>query len=307
MPTDRVAADRGWLRTALLANLWLQGLIIVTGGLVRLTGSGLGCSEWPQCTPGSFTPVQHQAEGYHSLIEFGNRLMTIVLGVVAVACIYGARRWAQDRRGFTLLATIPLVGILGQAIVGGIIVLTKLDPKTVSPHFLLSAALVAYSAWLVVHLDRGSEAPLRRAVPRALDVAARVAVAATAVVVVLGTAVTGSGPHSGDADQPVRFGFDPRTTSWLHADSVMLLVGVVVALVVGARLVAVPASFRTWWDRVLGLCVVQGVVGYTQFFAGLPVVLVIVHLALAAVLCAWVTLGTCAARHRHPDSVAATG
>jgi heme a synthase len=291
------SGDRGWLRTALVANLGLQMFIIVSGGLVRLTGSGLGCSEWPQCTPGSFTPVAQQAEGYHSLIEFGNRLITFVLAAVGIAVIYGARRWASDRRRFLVLSTVPLVGILAQAVLGGIIVWSKLDPKTVSPHFLLSVLLIAYSAWLLERFDRG-DGGRRVLVHPLIARMTYVACAAAAVVIVLGTAVTGSGPHSGDANEPIRFGFDPRTTSWLHADSVMLFVGLVVAIVVASRVSTAPERFRWWWSAILVICVIQGLIGYTQFFAGLPVALVTLHLLGSAVLTAAVTFGTLAARQR---------
>lgn len=273
-----------------MANLVLQILIIVTGGLVRLTGSGLGCPTWPQCVPGSFTPVAKQAEGWNSLVEFGNRLMTFVLAAAAVAVIVGARRFARDRRRFQLLAWVPLLGIVAQAVLGGIIVLAHLDPKTVSPHFLLSIALVAYSAWLLHRYDH-SDGPYRLAVHRVIHRLTLVTAAVGAVVVVLGTAVTGSGPHSGDADEPVRFGFDPRATSWLHADSVMLFTGLVVAVLVAATVSAVPWAFRRMWALTLGLSVAQGLIGYLQFFTGLPIVLVTVHLLGSALLTVAVTYG----------------
>jgi cytochrome c oxidase assembly protein subunit 15 len=290
-------AGRGWLRKALVANLALQILIIVTGGLVRLTGSGLGCPTWPQCVAGSFTPVQTQAEGFHKYIEFGNRLLTFVLAIGAVAVIVGAWRFAKDRPRLRLAAWVPLVGIVAQAILGGIIVLTKLDPKTVSPHFLLSIVLVAYSAWLLARFDEG-DAPAEPVVHPAARKLTWVAAAVAVVVIVLGTAVTGSGPHSGDADEPVRFGFDPQVTSWLHADAVILFTGLAIALAVLARVTSAPSPFRRSWDWVLGISVIQGLIGYTQYFAGLPIALVTLHLLGASVLTVAVTNGVLTARVR---------
>lgn len=293
-------SGRDWLRWALIANLVLQIVIIVTGGLVRLTGSGLGCPTWPQCVPGSFTPVAQQVQGMHSVIEFGNRLMTFVLAAAAVAVIVLAHRRAGHRRAFVKWCYGPFLGIVAQAILGGIIVLTNLDPKTVSPHFLLSLVLVAYSTWLLHRYDVG-DGPRSVVVPPVLHRLVQVTAVVAGVVMVLGTAVTGSGPHSGDADEPVRFGFDPRATSWLHADTVMLFVGLVVAVLVASRLVAVPARFRYWWAVTFGLCVAQGLIGYTQFFAGLPIGLVTVHLFGSAVLTVSVTYGVLTAATSEPE------
>ncbi len=299
------------LRPALLANLWLQGIIIVTGGLVRLTGSGLGCSTWPQCTPGSFTPVAHQEQGWHSLVEFGNRLLTFVL-IAAAAWVFIAavRRHARLSTPrtfrFLWLSLVPALGIVAQAVVGGIIVLTKLDPKTVSPHFLLSAALVAYSAWLVVRDDRDSGV-VAPPVGATLARLARAAGVLLVVVVVLGTAVTGSGPHSGDADESVRFGFDPLLTSRLHSAAVWTFTAVLVAIAVLARRTpGTPSSYLRWWTAALLLTMLEGAIGYTQYFTGLPIALVAAHMTVSALLIAVVTFGICTVR-RDPDADAALG
>ncbi|HYO85404.1 MAG TPA: COX15/CtaA family protein [Dermatophilaceae bacterium] len=294
-PTVAAGIHRGWLRKALVANLVLQILIILTGGLVRLTGSGLGCPTWPQCVPGSFTPVAKQEEGWNAAVEFGNRLLTFVLAAAALLVIVGAWRFARDRRGFLRAATVPLLGIVAQAVLGGIIVLADLDPKTVSPHYLLSILLVAYSTWLLHRFDTG-EGPHRLTVHPLVRRLALVAVGVGGVVIVLGTAVTGSGPHSGDADEPVRFGFDPQATAWLHADAVMLFTGLVVGVVIASRVTAAPAEFRRAWTWLLAICLVQGLIGYTQYFSGLPLVLVAIHLAGAAFLTVALTLGVLTAR-----------
>ncbi len=297
-PQDaRPLRDRGWLRTALVANLLCQGGIIITGGLVRLTGSGLGCPTWPQCVEGSFTPVRTQEQGIHSLIEFGNRLLTFVLAAAAVAVIIGAYKFAKDRPALLRWSWVPLLGIVAQAVLGGIIVWTKLDPRTVSPHFLLSIALVAFSVWLLYRYDEG-DGPRQRTVHPVVARLAHVTAAVAGVVIILGTAVTGSGPHSGDAEQPVRFGFDPQATSWLHADSVMLFTGLVIALVVASRISAVPERFVQAWRWVLVVCVIQGAIGYTQYFAGLPIVLVTLHLIGSAVLTALISYGVMTTRRR---------
>nr|WP_162872848.1 COX15/CtaA family protein [Austwickia chelonae] len=293
------------LRAALIANLVLQGTIIVSGGLVRLTGSGLGCPTWPQCTPGSFTPVAKQAQGWHVYVEFGNRLMTFVLTAAAVWVVMAA--WRRHRavdsaqtRSFRKWAWIPLAGVLGQAVVGGIIVLTKLDPRTVSPHFLLSIALVAYSAWLLAHHDNGGHPSTAAASPLIRRLTTTVALA-FAVVVTLGTAVTGSGPHSGDSVENVRFGFDPLLTSRVHALSVWIFTGGVLALVLLSRRETgcpdgVRAQSTRWWSFTLLLVIVEGAIGYLQYFTGLPIALVAIHMGLSALLTAVVTFAMMAGR-----------
>jgi cytochrome c oxidase assembly protein subunit 15 len=278
------AVDRAtWLQRVLLANLVVEVLIVVTGGLVRLTGSGLGCPTWPECVPGSYTPVPHQAEGYHRLIEFGNRTLTSVVGLAALLSVYAVWRWAGRRRDLLVPAVVVLGGVLVQAVLGGITVRTGLHPVTVAAHFLVSMVLVAASAYLMFRAPE-------RAGPRALAVhpvverLGAVACAVAAVVLLLGTVVTGSGPHSGDADEPARFGFDPRTISWLHADAVMLFVGLVVAVWVAARLTARTAAAGRAWAAVLAVTLLQGVVGYTQYLTGLPWLVVLLHMLLATLL-----------------------
>lgn len=300
-PADVVAPPRGgrdWLWIMLVANLVGNAAIILTGGLVRLTGSGLGCPTWPECVPGSVVPVAGQAQGFHKFIEFGNRLMSPVLVAIAAALLVIAwRRYRVTRRRFALECMVPFVFVWVQAILGGIIVLAKLDAKTVSPHFAISIFLVANATYLLYRYREG-DGPVRLLVPQVVQRLAWVAAAVGAVVVVLGTAVTGSGPHSGDKDHQIRFGFDPRATSWLHADSVMLFLGLVVALVVAARLVDVPPAFRRSWDWVLAISVAEGAIGYLQYFTGRPIALVALHLLVSAILTAVLTAGLMTARRR---------
>jgi cytochrome c oxidase assembly protein subunit 15 len=286
-----------WLPRILLANLVVEVLIVVTGGLVRLTGSGLGCPSWPECVPGSYTPVRHQAEGWHRYIEFGNRTLTSVVSIAALATVYAVWRWsgpkrrrwyavwetAGTRRDLFVPALGVLVGVGVQAVLGGITVRTGLNPYTVSAHFLVSMCLVAASSYLVFRAAEPA-GPRTLAVHPLVERLGWVTCAVAAVVLLLGTVVTGSGPHSGDADEPARFGFDPRTISWLHADAVMLFIGLVVAVWVASRLGDGPAAPGRAWAAVFGVTLAQGVVGYTQYLTGLPWVVVLVHMLLATLL-----------------------
>jgi heme a synthase len=283
-----VPAPGRLLRVALAVNLAAQVGIVLTGGLVRLTGSGLGCPTWPQCVPGSYTPVVQQPQGWHKDIEFGNRMLTFVVGVAGVTALVLTWRFvrrADAPRRLLALAAAPLLGVVAQAVLGGITVLTGLSPATVAAHFLLSMVLVAASTVLYLAIC----APTRpAAVRREIGQLGWGVAAVAGVVLVLGTVVTGSGPHSGDADRPARFGLDPRTVSWLHADAVWLFVGLVVALVVALRLSPAPAASR----RAVGLLVVtllQGAIGYLQYATNLPVPLVAAHLLGASSLVVAVT------------------
>src|SRR5215207_6002165 len=139
----RVRARRPWLPRILVTNLVLEVMIVVTGGLVRLTGSGLGCPSWPQCVPGSYVPVCEQAEGWHQYIEFGNRTLTGAVGLAAVAVLSAVWRWGDRRRELVVPAVVVFGGVALQAVLGGITVRTGLDPLTVAAHFLVSMALVA--------------------------------------------------------------------------------------------------------------------------------------------------------------------
>jgi len=287
-----------WLRRVLLVNLILEIGIVVTGGLVRLTGSGLGCPTWPQCVPGSFVPVPEQAQGFHKLIEFGNRTLTSVVGIAAVLVIVAIWRWAPSRRGLGRISFLPLAGVMLQAVLGGITVLTGLNPALVAAHFLASMVLVSLSTYLLYRVNEGDQAPVAL-VRREIRAVAWVTATLGAVVLVLGTVVTGSGPHSGDASTP-RFGFDPRTISWLHADAVMLFVGLTIAVLLSVQLTAADPRPRRAWHAVFGITVLQGLVGYTQYLTGLPEVLVLVHMLGASLLAVSLTYGVLSLRKREP-------
>jgi cytochrome c oxidase assembly protein subunit 15 len=277
-------------------NLILEIGIVVTGGLVRLTGSGLGCPTWPQCVPGSFTPVPHQAQGFHKLIEFGNRSLTGVVFVAALLVIVAVWRWAPGRRALLRVSVLPLVGVMLQAVLGGISVLTGLNPAIVAAHFLASMVLVSLSAYLLYRVSESDEAPVAL-VRNEIRSAAWVTAALGAFILVLGTVVTGSGPHSGDASTP-RFGFDPRTIAWLHADAVMLFVGLVIAVLLAVHLTASDSRPRRVWHSVFGVTLLQGAVGYTQYLTGLPEALVLVHMLGASLLTVSLTFGVLSLRRR---------
>lgn len=292
-------AIRPWLRRALLANLVLQITIVITGGIVRLTGSGLGCPTWPHCAPGSYSPVLIEAAGYHQYIENGNRLLGAVVMAGAVAAVLAVRRWAAGRRDLSRLAWGVLGGTALQVVLGGITVLTALHPVTVMAHFLISMGLVAASTVLLWR-EREGPASSRLLVPTIVQRLAWLTVGVLALVLALGTVVTGSGPHSGDAEQPARFPFDPRTVSWLHADSVMLFLGLVVAMLVATTLVRGAHRARWHWGAVLLVSLAQGLVGYVQYATGVPELLVLFHMAGATALTVTVTTGVLALREAAP-------
>jgi cytochrome c oxidase assembly protein subunit 15 len=262
-------------RTA-LANLVANGAIVVTGGAVRLTGSGLGCPTWPECTEGSFVTTPELAA--HGVVEFTNRMLTFALTAVVVATVLAVFRSA--RRDLRTLAVVSLLGIPAQALLGGVTVLTGLNPWTVAAHFLLSMALVAVAATLWLRSrEPGVGEPVVR---RPLAALAGGIAAVTAAVLVLGTVVTGSGPHSGDPAAG-RTGLDPALVSQLHADVVFLLVGLTVALLVALYATDAPGRVRRAARDLLAVELLQGVIGYVQYFTHLPIALVLLHM-LGAVL-----------------------
>lgn len=285
-----------WIRGIYIANLVAQGGIVVTGAVVRITGSGLGCPTWPECTEGSFVPTSEQVESWHKFIEFGNRLLTFVLAIAAIAVVVAAlidrrrrRRQALAARPvLTMLAVVPLIGTVVQAVLGGITVLTGLHPLTVSAHFLVSIGLIAASVALVARSGESGDHPVRWLVAMPVRLLTWALVAATLVVVILGVVTTGSGPHSGDADVVVRFGFDPRTVAWLHADSVLLFLGLTIGLLVTAHVAGAPRQLAKRVLVLLGISLAQGVLGYSQYFTGLPELLVSLHV-LGAVL-VWIAV-----------------
>ncbi|MGO3153542.1 MAG: COX15/CtaA family protein [Galactobacter sp.] len=267
-----------------IASLASQVGIIVTGGAVRLTGSGLGCANWPNCMPGTMTPTREM--GIHGIIEFGNRTLTFVLLIIALATIVSVWKLRRSHPtiywlAWTLLAIIPV-----QAVIGGITVWTKLNPWVVSLHFIASAFLVCTAALLVNRTGlaaRGRQSLAGGPVPSGMKALAWAAWILSAVAVVLGTIVTGAGPHAGDPDAP-RHAFDPDLVTKLHVVPVYLLIAVtLIALVIVLRR-PTGAALRHAVLWMLLVIVVQGAIGYTQHFNGLPIVLVLLHMLGSALL-----------------------
>ncbi len=268
------------IRTALYGILlFLQGALVITGGAVRLTGSGLGCPTWPECSEGSFVPVATQIEPEHQVwIEFGNRLLTFALLIAALAVVVEVLK--TRRKDLRLLAAGQLLGILAQGVLGGITVLTDLNPFAVAGHLLLSMALIAGAASLY---SRRSGPVARTAINETpLRVISGAHVAISFLVLILGTLVTGSGPHAGDELAP-RFDLDIRNITVLHTDAVIFLLGLTIAY-----LVLPTASTATKRALVvfLGISLGQGTIGYIQYFTGVPEILVAFHLLGAVIF--WV-------------------
>jgi heme a synthase len=282
---DRYLRPLGW--ATLVANC----VLVVTGGAVRLTASGLGCPTWPRCTDRGFTP--HGALSMHSAIEFGNRTLTFVLTAIAVATFIAA--WQSARRDLRILALVLALGIPAQAVIGGITVLTDLNPWVVSFHLLCSMAIIALSVLFLRRLD--GPVPESRSGP--IVALAWTTYAVGWVVLYVGTVVTGSGPHAGDIDAP-RNGLDPLQLSQLHADVVLLFVGLTVGLVFALPAVGASAEAVRAARVLLAVEVGQGAIGFVQYFTDLPVVLVGFHMLGASLVTAAMTWTLLAVREQEP-------
>jgi cytochrome c oxidase assembly protein subunit 15 len=267
-----------WLRRFAWATLAANILLIVTGGAVRLTGSGLGCPTWPRCTDSSFTP--HGTIGPHQLVEFGNRTLTFVLVAIAVATFVAARQAARDlgRPDLLKLSVVLALAIPLQAVLGGITVLTDLNPWVVSLHLVSSLAIVSIAVLFLHRLDHPPTTPATGVVPAL----AWTTYAVTWAVLYAGTAVTGSGPHAGDVSSP-RNGLDPLDVSQFHADLVFLLIGLTVGLWFALR--ATGGDIRPV-AALAAVEVLQAIVGFVQYFAGLPIGVVMVHMLGAGLVVA---------------------
>lgn len=347
------------LRRLAVANVVVNVSIVITGGLVRLTGSGLGCPTWPRCTPESVVPTEELA--VHGAIEFGNRLLTFVLGLVALAYVVTAwrtaagragrpsllvpglvlllgglghvlllvmstegdhvswawhlgpavvdllglallwRYWEATRRhGGPLVRPSPvtmglavLLGVTAQAVMGGITVRTGLNPWTVSAHFLLSALLISITltAWNHLRYPAGERVTVA---PRGLTALAWATAGVGAVTVVLGTVVTGSGPHSGDPEA-LRTGFDLERVSQLHVDAVFAFLGLAVGLWLASRDHEEVGRLHRSAGVLIVILLAQGAGGFTEYFTGLPIGLVVLHLlgaTLTVLAITWVVHST---------------
>jgi heme a synthase len=279
------------MRRIALAGVVASAAIILTGAAVRLSQSGLGCPDWPACTSTSVVATGTTGDSLiHRWIEFGNRLVTVGIFVVAITVCVAAWRFRPGRDGarrrdLIWLASAQPAAIAAQAVLGGVVVLTKLNPVWVSVHFLASMALVAAAVALHVRCQEGT-GPARRLVRPELRLLAGTVIGVLAVMFAAGTVVTGTGPLAG-ARSVARYHLPLTGVTQLHADIGWLLTGLVIALVLGLRLSqAPPAAARLAWT-LLGLIGLQGVVGYTQYFTGLPAGLVWVHVAGSVLI--WIT------------------
>jgi heme a synthase len=293
------------LRVLAIVNVVAQCGITVTGSIVRVSESGLGCPTWPDCSGGSLVPVAHPELGQlHQWIEFSNRLLGGAVGVLAVLVFLAALLTRPHRRRHILLALTMPLGVVLQAVIGGITVLTKLSWWTVCLHFLPSPGLVWLAVLLLKAIDEGDE-PARPLIPRplrALQVAMALDVAA---VLVAGTLVTAAGPHAGDIHTP-RLDFPVANLAQAHADIVFILVGMMVALGFALRIAGgTPAIWRRYWIFV-AVVLAQGALGLVQYFLGVPDVLVILHVLGSTLVVAAMAALWCASRDRGPLRPATT-
>lgn len=273
------------LRRAALSAVVMTVVIIVTGGAVRLTGSGLGCDTWPKCTDDSLFATPEQ--GLHGAIEFGNRMLTYVLSAAVGWAIVAARSVKPRRRGLTRLAWSQFWIVMGNAVIGGITVWAGLNPWSVAGHFLLANALLTVATVTWVRTGEGDAAPRPR-VPRPVRRLSWAVVAVSAVLIVLGTTVTGSGKHAGDSSNVPRMPWDWVAAAHVHAIAAWVVCALAVAMWVVLRVVDAPDDTRARARDLLLVLLAQGALGYVQYFTGVPEVLVGAHMLGSALM--WIAV-----------------
>jgi cytochrome c oxidase assembly protein subunit 15 len=282
----------------------LVSLIVVSGAAVRLTGSGLGCADWPECSHGHLTPPLQ----FHSLVEFGNRMVTVLITIVVAATVLAALRRRPFRRDLVWLSAGLVAGILIQAVMGGLVVYSKLNPYLVMVHFLASIPLVVDAVVLLHRSSRDySPGSGRLLVPRPVLLLGRGLVALLAVVLAAGTATTGAGPHAGSAQGQVaakRLPVTLRDMADLHSTLAVLLVGVAISLAVALHALDVPERVRRAARILVVVLVAQAAIGYTQYFTHLPVGLVELHVLGATSLVIGVTQFLLALTFHAPEPAA---
>ncbi len=271
-------------RRITVAAAWSLALIIVTGAAVRLTGSGLGCPEWPNCTAGSLTPTR--AVGFHGVIEFVNRMVTGVVSVAVIVAVLGSLVRTPRRRDLVWLSCGLVLGVIAQALLGALVVKKLLDPPFVMGHFLLSAILLANALVLVWRAGVADGTVTRVTVPAAVHRLAIALVVLASAVLVTGTVVTGAGPHSGDAGnsakvslRATRLDLRIADVARVHGTTVMVFLGFVVALLIVLVRTRASAALYRRVSMLLGLLVLQAGVGYWQYFTDVPATLVAIHVA----------------------------
>ncbi|MEW2272410.1 COX15/CtaA family protein [Streptomyces griseofuscus] len=272
---DRWTPKPGTVQRAALVALVMSVVIVVTGGAVRLTSSGLGCPTWPECTDGSLTPTQ--ALSYHSAIEFGNRMLTYVLCAAVGWAIIAARAQKPYRRGLTRLGWAQFWLVMGNAVLGGIVVLVGLNPYTVAAHFLLATALTTVAVVMWQRTREGDAAP-RPLVGKAVVQLVWFLVVAAVLLIAVGTVVTGAGPHAGDSSDVQRIPIDWETVAKLHAVLAWIVVTLTFALWFILKAVDAPHGPLARTRELFLILLSQGVIGYVQYFTHLPELLVGLHM-----------------------------
>jgi heme a synthase len=268
------------LRRFALAGVVADTVIMSTGAAVRLSSSGLGCPDWPRCSHADIVASHNAGQTLvNTWIEFGNRLLNFPLVAIAALIFIAAWRYQPRSKSLIWLAAIQPLGVIAQAVIGGIVVLTKLNPVSVSIHFLVSVSIVGFAVLLYFRCGEPEAAPGRRD----LRLLAGALTLVTCAMLAAGTVVTGTGPLAGHADTP-RYHLPLEGVTQFHADIGWLLGGLVAALVLGLRFSgASPRVMRTaWW--LIGMLVVQGALGYVQYFNHLPAGLVWVHVSTSVVV-----------------------
>ena len=269
-------------RRITLAALLALAFIIVTGGAVRLTGSGLGCPDWPTCAGGRIVAER----SFHPMVEFVNRVITGVVSVAVILAVLGSVIRRPRRRDLILLSTGLVLGIVAQIVLGGETVKHDLAPSYVMAHFLLSLLLV-WDATVLHHRAGEDPGPGRPVVPRDLLAMARLIVVSAALAIFMGTVVTGAGPHAGDP-KARRLDLDVADVARFHGISVMLLLAITVVTLWRVRRVGAPRDAVRRGDVLLATLVAQAAVGYAQYFTGVPALLVGIHIAGATAV--WVAV-----------------
>jgi heme a synthase len=273
------------VRRAALAALVMSVLIVVTGGAVRLTGSGLGCPTWPKCTDDSLTATS--AMGVHGAIEFGNRMLTYVLCAAVGWAIIAARSEKPYRRSLTRLGWAQFWVVMSNAVLGGIVVLVGLNPYTVAAHFVATSALIAIATvmWQRTREGDGESRPL---VGKAVQQLVWFLVAASVLLILVGTVVTGAGPHAGDSSEVERMPLDWETVSKVHAVLAWIVVSLTFALWFVLKAVDSPKVPLARTRDLFLILLAQGVIGYVQYFTDLPEILVGLHMLGSALV--WIAV-----------------
>ncbi|MFF9756318.1 heme A synthase [Streptomyces sp. NPDC014344] len=290
------------VRRAALTALVMSVVIVVTGGAVRLTGSGLGCPTWPKCTEDSLTTTREM--GLHGIIEFGNRLLTYVLCAAVGWAIVAARSQKPYRRGLTRLGWAQFWIVMGNAVLGGIVVLVGLNPYTVAAHFLLSSALIAVATVMWQRTREGDAAP-RPLVGRAVVQLVWFLVAVSVLLIAVGTVVTGAGPHAGDSSDVPRMPVDWEAVTKLHAVLAWIVVTLAFALWFVLKAVDAPSGPLARTRELFLILLAQGVIGYVQYFTDLPEVLVGAHMLGSCVMWIWVLRVLLSLRERPEETAPA--